>query len=73
MRDNGGAAFPRPFSIDTEGDYQVAVAAQNGMSLRDYFAAKAIQWARMGNAVTDPEALAKYCYQIADAMLEARR
>lgn len=42
---------------------------QEGMTLRDYFAAKAMQslvW-------IDCEISAKRCYEIADAMLEARK
>ena len=50
---------------------------QNGMTLRDYFAAKAMQgdWAT-GNASSDgyetPEDAAKRYYKMADAMLKAR-
>jgi hypothetical protein len=35
-KDTGGPAFPRPFSGTTQ-------YAQEGMTLRDYFAAKAMQ------------------------------
>ena len=46
-------------------------ADQQGMSLRDYFAAKAIsfiQWNHENNGIC-----AKKCYEIADAMLESRK
>ena len=68
----GGPAFPRPFS----GTRQVA---QEGMTLRDYFAAKAMQafmarnWAH--HQGTDQElidTLALSAYIMADAMLRAR-
>lgn len=65
----GGSAFPIPAS-DMQG---------TGMSLRDYFAAKAMQ-AMIGN--TDKDGMsrgsngvskfAKYAYEYADAMLKAR-
>jgi len=42
----------------------------NGMSLRDYFAAKAMQGLLAGGATT--EQVLKYSYQYADAMLKAR-
>lgn len=49
-----------------------------GMTLRDYFAAKAIQGLLAGswkkdNAVPEPGAYAARAYVIADAMLEARK
>ena len=56
-RNDGGPAFP--------------VALQEGMTLRDYFAAKVmrdIAWQQDGQ---DYER-AKACYKIADAMLAAR-
>jgi hypothetical protein len=43
-----------------------------GMTLRDYFAAKAMQG--MMHDVTQPvgEVIAEWAYQVADAMLKAR-
>ena len=43
---------------------------QDGMDLRDYFAAKAMQ--AMVNEYDDFNMMSKYAYQIADAMMEAR-
>lgn len=43
---------------------------QEGMDLRDYFAAKAMQ--AMVNEYDDFNMMSKYAYQIADAMMEAR-
>lgn len=60
-------AFPRPHS----GAKQYA---QEGMSLRDYFAAKALQGMLAengGGALTNGD-LAKWSYVIADEMMEAR-
>ena len=71
---NDTPAFPRPFSEDTylEGiDY----LAQDGMTMRDYFAAKAMQGmlaACTGWSEAQQERLAKCSYAMADAMLKAR-
>jgi hypothetical protein len=61
----GGPAFPR------SGDFN----AQTGMTLRDYFAAKAMQgfMANKSNPMHyQPEEDAQWAYMIADAMLKAR-
>jgi hypothetical protein len=59
----GGPAFPNvtPTRIYAE-----------GMTLRDYFAAKAMQG--MMHDVSQPvgEVIAEWAYQVADAMLKAR-
>jgi hypothetical protein len=60
----GGPAFPRPFSGTTQ-------YAQEGMSLRDYFAAKAMQ-GLMDAAMPMPE-IAAAAYAMADDMLEVRK
>ena len=64
-------AFPRPFSEDTylEGiDY----LAQDGMTMRDYFAAKAMQGMLSENSgIRYPnEELAQFAYAVADAMMK---
>lgn len=71
---NGGPAFP------TENAMQTGPSSYRyeGMTLRDYFAAKAMQG--MVSTVKflkeaeglNPDPLAVAAYQIADAMLEAR-
>ena len=59
----GGPAFPRP------GDFN----PQLGMTLRDYFAAKAMQ-AEMAQGIheSDFDWMVARCYKAADAMLAAR-
>ena len=50
-------------------------AAANGMTLRDYFAAKAMQGvisATPAQIEIDEPHLAKWSYKMADAMMEAR-
>lgn len=67
----GGPAFPSEYF-----DPQLQRArAVNGMTLRDYFAAKAMQ----GNLASmvegqefDPSMGAEWAYKVADAMLKAR-
>lgn len=66
-KDNGGSAFP--FF-----DERVMNTPEYGMSLRDYFAAKAMH--AMTNSeyeqIFRPEDWAKHAYQMADAMLAER-
>lgn len=45
---------------------------QDGMDLRDYFAAKAMQL-YVGEGNTDKESVARWSYEIADAMMKARQ
>ena len=67
---DGGPAFP----LAEPGD---CVSASEGMSLRDYFAAKAMQGLLAQSCGTafgsDPIHGAQYAYQMADAMLAARK
>jgi len=72
-KDTGGLAFPRPFSID-DVDPDVSYPAHTGMTLRDYFAAKAMQADMMdGIHENDFAWSAARAYKMADAMLEARK
>jgi hypothetical protein len=72
------AAFPRPFSADQIGDYTRDYFAQDGMTLRDYFAAAALQGilagpcSRDGVPVSEWSDVPHQAYRLADAMLKAR-
>ena len=44
----------------------------NGMGLRDYFAAKAMQSIQTAKPSTDDYYIAKYAYKLADEMLKVR-
>ena len=68
-KETGGPAFP------CEIDFDIGLRdARLGMTLRDYFAAKALQGIMACNGVYENEAqLARWCYEQADAMLEARK
>lgn len=69
----GGPAFPQPDMID---DGQLVAQGHTGMTLRDYFAAKAMQGLlaqSQGTALgSTVETAADYAYAMADAMLKAR-
>ena len=69
----GGPAFPRAGNEWSDMEW-VPVPGQAGMTLRDYFAAKAMQGmlAENGGGAEHNETLAEFAYDIADAMLEAR-
>lgn len=56
IQNNGGPAFP------TQG--------YEGLTLRDYFAAKAMQ--AIVDVSHNPELFANHAYKVADAMLRAR-
>ena len=58
-------AFPSPRDPKTGSD-------DKGMSLRDYFAAKAMQSIKETSRNTPYEDIAKCAYQMADEMLKAR-
>lgn len=68
INNTGGPAFPVP---DIDGS-----AVCEGMTLRDYFAAKAMQSAfvesSFGFTLEDYRQLAQVSYAMADAMLKAR-
>ena len=75
ITDFGGPAFPVPSYVNVAGETH-DVEFQ-GMTLRDYFAAKAMQGELACQSVhgglwTDAEKLATYAYLMADAMLKAR-
>ena len=71
----GGPAFPCDNIYTGNGNFHNA----EGMTLRDYFAAKAMpsvisDWLSTGD-IPDPEiaeVIARDCYMVADAMLKAR-
>lgn len=70
---DGGPAFPCDELHDQTPPYRHLLAHQ-GMTLRDYFAAKAMQ-GMLADSSFDPPLpkLAEGAYRVADAMLEARQ
>ena len=73
---NNQPAFPiaDPFSIKYPSTEEDALNLRNGMTLRDYFAAKALQAYLTHGAVVNQrlDVTAMCSYNMADAMLEAR-
>mgnify|MGYP000151945870 CR=1 FL=1 len=71
--ETGGAAFPSGM-IDPSTPEDAIQAVDKGMSLRDFFAAKAMQGllAAWAHGVPEPEAIALASYRYADDMLKAR-
>ena len=67
-KETGGPAFPRP-AVFTK-THGLASVEQDGMTLRDYFAAKAMQ--EMVNEYDDFDFMAQTAYAMADAMLKER-
>lgn len=63
IKDDGGAAFPTIDANRAE-DY-----GSYGMTLRDYFASKALANASW---IGQPKTVAEWAYQVADAMIEER-
>jgi hypothetical protein len=71
--DDGGPAFPVQATVvgadrwPAEGEYRYI-----GMTLRDWFAGKALAGMLSGNREMPTDSAARYSYEIADAMLKAR-
>lgn len=73
-KDTGGPAFPLPETLNPNGG--ISTYAQFGMTLRDYFAAKAMPaHIQMLSTATLPDwnaEIARLSYLVADAMLAER-
>lgn len=75
---NGGSAFPRAASIYPNGIALKNGGAQEGMSLRDYFAAKALAALILkdkddiNRGASAVPKMASWAYEYADAMLAER-
>lgn len=79
---DGGSAYPYGTRVERFDSYSgryeerelVSDGHSPGMSLRDYFAASALQGLLAGYVVAtgDPESEARNAYKLADAMLRAR-
>ena len=66
---DGGPAFPTPDFYEEK-----LICCTGGMSLRDYFAAKALSagWSSHARGSLTPENAAASAYEFADAMLAER-
>jgi hypothetical protein len=78
-KETGGPAFPSGL-IDPSTPEDAIQSVHDGMTLRDYFAAKAMKavitdWLNTGDIFQDaeiPEVIARDCYLVADAMIKER-
>ena len=66
-KETSGTAFP------VENHAKASQYGSFGMSLRDYFAAKAMQGLLISTRTDDVLMICRDAYKIADAMLEARK
>ena len=77
-KDDGGSAFPaQPIYQSRMGSEYIA-HDQGGMSLRDCFAGMALSGIMacdptFADGKYDPSIVARSCFELADAMLEARK
>ena len=71
----GGPAFPIQLTDAQEErrNNSPEMGSANGMTLRDYFAAKAMQGVLASNPTISGDAFAALSYKLADAMLSARQ
>ncbi|HGE8458763.1 TPA: hypothetical protein ACGD77_002971 [Serratia marcescens] len=69
-KETGGQAFPMLGNVGYNSDWQL----EEGMTLRDYFAAKVMSGVQSNPELSDwgAEKYANYAYEVADAMLKAR-
>lgn len=65
-------AFPRTPATASQESWIEHDTAQDGMTLRDYFAAASIRTIEARIGQYSPEVIAHRCYELADAMLKAR-
>ena len=74
--ETGGPAFPSGL-IDPSTPEDAVLPINNGMTLRDYFASKAMQGILTAtltpNTVWSQDEAAETAYNVADAMLKARK
>ena len=66
---NGGPAFPIPLN---EGQHYQGHSPCDGMTLRDYFAAKAMQALMHEEKKMSYDNISVFAYAVADSMLRAR-
>ena len=69
---NHEPAFPTPSGWNHEGNWVQDSCESSGMTLRDYFAAKAMQ-ALTQKGERHLATIAQDAYEMADAMMEARK
>jgi len=79
-QETGGPAFPRPGYYPDDPNERMEIGErrdlrtdpQDGMTLRDYFAAQVAGGYVGVDSIPNPNDVANYAYEVADAMLKAR-
>lgn len=73
-QDNGGPAFPQPMVENPQGGFTHPSDGYGlgGMTLRDYFAAKAMQALVTQRCYPHDQMVGTFAYMVADLMLKAR-
>jgi hypothetical protein len=69
---DGGPVFPRFIVSSEPGQPSTILAQTEGMTLRDWFAAMAVQGIYAAGSWDTRQKIAEMAYKAADAMLEAR-
>jgi hypothetical protein len=69
---HGGSAFPLQHHTRNYDINKREYIQDDGMTLRDYFAAKAIASGEASYNLHDVENIAEWAYRVADAMLKVR-
>lgn len=74
MNNTGGPAFPTQskLGVNDTSTWITEIPGQSGMTLRDYFAAKALTDEVVVFHGGNKNAIANWCYGMADAMLKER-
>lgn len=75
-KDTGGYAFPHDVeerSQNVYGETKTSEYSDPGMTLRDYFAAKAMQVLLNKESLEGYGVVSEHAYLVADRMLEARK
>lgn len=70
-KDDGGGAFPSAWGTLSEGGFQVVT--EGGLSVRDWFAGKAMLNTTIPTSGELKLVLAREAFAMADAMVEARK
>jgi len=71
-KDTGGQAFPRPGYTDGSGEHAFVWSAEEGMTLRDFFAGQALIGFCVMNGSKTQSDISKCAYEIADKMIKVR-
>lgn len=71
--DDGGPAFPAHVTVGPDDTLYTSGDVEAGMSLRDWFAGQALAGLVTRGPYVDGKAVSARAYEVADAMLEARK